>query len=206
MRRREIKLKVRHMSNPFETFLTDTLTLRNAGGIEHPGIQASVSDQKITIFDVSMHVEPNDVLIRSLPNGRSEEFIVEDAIYSTAFHSIPAHWSIKYRRRSQQARTPHNVTYNVNGQNSRININSHDQSRNVAHAQSQQVFADMRHAVLQQLPSSPDRDRLLERIEQLEQAHGMPGFLSHYQEFITAAANHMTVLSPFFPALAQLLS
>jgi len=45
----------------------------------------------------------------------------------------------------------------------------------------------------------------LERIDKLEQAQGTPGFLASYQAFMTAAANHMTVLAPFLPALAHLL-
>jgi hypothetical protein len=30
-------------------------------------------------------------------------------------------------------------------------------------------------------------------------------FLSKYQDFIAAAANHMTILAPFLPALSSLL-
>jgi hypothetical protein len=112
----------------------DTLTLRKRDGTEHAGIKAFVSEQSIGLFDVSLYIEPNDVLLRTLPNGQTEEFIVEHAVLSRAFDSIPAEWKIKHRCGHQAPKAPLSMTSNVSGQKSRI-IGSHDQSTNVAHAE-----------------------------------------------------------------------
>jgi len=40
----------------------------------------------------------------------------------------------------------------------------------------------------------------------MEAAKGTSGFTQKYQNFIASAANHMTVLAPFIPALTQMLA
>jgi hypothetical protein len=66
------------------------------------------------------------------------------------------------------------------------------------------VFSEMRTA-LAQVASDAERALIMERIEELEKAHGTPGFMARYQEFIAAAANHMSIIGPFLPALSSLL-
>jgi hypothetical protein len=39
----------------------------------------------------------------------------------------------------------------------------------------------------------------------LEAAQNQPSFLQRYTEFISFASNHVTVIAPFMPALAELL-
>jgi hypothetical protein len=46
---------------------------------------------------------------------------------------------------------------------------------------------------------------MLEHIEGLEKAHGTPSFTALYQEFIAAAANHISIIGPLLPALSSLL-
>jgi hypothetical protein len=189
----------------FDQFLTDTVTLRKADGTVHPDIRASVQNRKICLFDVALRIEAGDKFVRPLPSGQVEEFIVEEASYSEAFHGIPAQWTVTCRRSNQPPPEPRSVTYNVNGPNSRINVQSADHSTNIVHTDSFQVFQDMRRTVTAELASGADRAGLLERIEELEKACGTPGFTNRYQEFIAAAANHMTLLAPFLPALSALL-
>jgi hypothetical protein len=67
------------------------------------------------------------------------------------------------------------------------------------------VFTDLRNAVLESNIESAPRAELLARIEAMEDAHKTGGFVQRYQDFITCAANHMTLIAPFLPALAALL-
>jgi hypothetical protein len=39
----------------------------------------------------------------------------------------------------------------------------------------------------------------------LEKAQGTKLFAERYTDFISAAANHMTIIAPFIPALSELL-
>lgn len=191
--------------NAFSQLLRDTVTLHKSDGTVVPNIRASVQNRKIIIFDAMLRIETEDRFVRNLPSGQVEEFIVEDASYTEAFHSIPAHWTVSCRRSGQPLPTPRSVTYNVSGPNSRINVQSHDHSTNIVHSDSSQVFADMRQTVLSQVALESERTVLLERIEELEKTSGTPGFTTRYQEFIAAAANHMTLLAPFLPALTSML-
>jgi hypothetical protein len=40
----------------------------------------------------------------------------------------------------------------------------------------------------------------------METAHNTPDYVSRYANFMQLAANHMTVIAPFIPALAALLN
>ncbi|MFM9958518.1 MAG: hypothetical protein ACKVZJ_10610 [Phycisphaerales bacterium] len=96
-----------------------------------------------------------------------------------------------------------NIT--VNGPNTRVNIHSVDNSTNTNTIVSSQVFADLRAALTRVDAPAEDIERLRAKVDALEAAAGQPGFLDRYNDFIASAANHMTVISPFLPALGQVL-
>ena len=192
--------------NPFEQFLADTVILRKPDGTEVTDIRASVQDGKISVFDVALRIEPDDRVVRLLPNGQMEEFIVEEANYRQAFHAIPAHWTILCRRSNQPPVAPQSVTYHVSGANARINVQSHDNSTNISRPESPAVFLELQRAASAQITDEIERQRMLERIEELEGSHGTSAFLARYQGFVAAAANHMTIFAPLLPALTILLS
>lgn len=50
-----------------------------------------------------------------------------------------------------------------------------------------------------------DQDRILERFEAMEQAQNTPTFGPRYAEFIAASADYVTLLTPFMPALAEMV-
>ena len=122
----------------FEGMLNDLVTLVKADGtIAKEDIPASVQAGKIFTMDTSVPIEPGDHFLRQLPNGLVEDFIVEDPNYFAKFHSIPANYQSKVRRSHQPVAQPqtviNNITNHVSGPNARVNINSTDNSTNVAH-------------------------------------------------------------------------
>jgi len=50
-----------------------------------------------------------------------------------------------------------------------------------------------------------ERATILEKLTALEQTQGSSSYAQRYSEFIAAAANHMTLIAPFIPALTELL-
>ena len=50
-----------------------------------------------------------------------------------------------------------------------------------------------------------ERQDLLLKVDALERAKGKKTFLTAYQAFVAAAANHMTLIGPFVPQLTGLL-
>jgi hypothetical protein len=107
----------------------------------------------------------------------------------------------------QPASVPQHVTniYNVHGANSRVNVQSTDHSLNISTITEQQVFSGIRQAVNQGVLDDGERARILEKLNELERSIHTCSFLSQYQAFINAVASHMTIISPFLPALTQML-
>ncbi len=87
----------------------------------------------------------------------------------------------------------------------RVNVHSQDNSVNVSHQTTENVFADMRQLIQNQISNDNERNQILNRLNELEASKGTSGFVEKYQEFIASAANHMTLISPFIPLLTQML-
>ena len=114
---------------------------------------------------------------------------------------------IEERRLKPQMRPqPQQVTnvYHVTGENSRVNVQSNDQSVNVVITSSDEVFRKIREAIQVGIPAE-EQAKILSYLTDLERAQTDRSFATRYTDFIAAAANHMTVLGPFIPALSELL-
>ena len=81
-------------------------------------------------------------------------------------------------------------------------------SGNTAHVQfnSETLFKEMRKVIESQVEAGTKQTELLAAVQAMESSKGQSGFLGAYQNFMTAAANHVTVFAPFLPALTKLLS
>lgn len=90
---------------------------------------------------------------------------------------------------------------NING---RVNIKSTDNSINIT-IDSSPIFSGLSSAISNAPIEEAQKAQLLAKVEELKQAEGTDGFFQKYKEFMQNAANHMTVVSPFIPALTTLL-
>ena len=191
----------------FQGFLTDKVTLLKRDGSVHENVAAGVQSEMILIADVSLPVERGDKIKRRLPSGVDEIFVISDPGFQAAFGTIAAHYQIRYEREGTarpNVAPPHTVTYNVSGPHSRVNVNSLDQSINIA-AVVETTLNQVRTLLQDQVSDANERERLLEIVDELRQAHGTKRFAEVYKEFMRMAANHMTVLAPLVPELAALL-
>jgi hypothetical protein len=91
----------------------------------------------------------------------------------------------------------------VSGPNSRVNINSNDQSNNTVVTGG--VFNEVRRALDGAALPVEERTILRTLVDELESAPDKTSFNARYQAFIAAAANHMTLLAPFLTPLAHML-
>jgi len=84
----------------FHRQLNDVLSLHKSDGRVIGGIKAhvSASPQAILIMDVTVPIEVGDKLVRELPNGTRDEFVVDDPRYVSAVMGIPAHFQTRYHR------------------------------------------------------------------------------------------------------------
>ncbi len=161
---------------------------------------------EVIIPNAQIEILTGDEIRRKLPNGVEEAFEVIDPVFFDNHHGIPAHYQVKVKRKGI---FPHgtggNYSITVSGQNSRVNINSQDHSQNIV--ADKIVFSQMREALDRSLHDAADREKLKALISKMEQTAGNRSeFMQAYQAFIATAANHMTILAPFIPALSHFLT
>lgn len=66
-------------------------------------------------------------------------------------------------------------------------------------------FAGLETTISSEIADDQDRHELLALVRELSASKDTSNFLEVYQRFMAAAANHVTVLGPFLPALAQMI-
>jgi hypothetical protein len=128
--------------NMFRELINEKVTLVKADGtIVREDIPAHVQPKLIFIDDITVPLEVGDHLLRKLSNGNVEDFIVDAPEFYAKIRNVPAHFQVKVRRSggaSPEHTVIHSITNNFEGANSRVNINSTDNSTNVV----QEISAD----------------------------------------------------------------
>lgn len=108
---------------------------------------------------------------------------------------------MKEAERAEAERAKH--TIHVSGPNSRVNINSSDHSTNTVVGDS--IFREIYKALDESVHNDAARAHLKMLVSAMESAPNKQSFTASYQAFIASAADHITVLTPFLPALTNLL-
>ena len=193
------------------TLMNETVTLRKKDG-QTRSFKAMVQPNMIFTDDSDLPVEEGDLIERKLPNGMAEGFVVTERGYTKGMRNIPDHYQIKTRKAeatdsptSRQPSVPTHI-YNVTGPHARVNIQSEDSSINISSVSNEQLYDDRAHVIEQQVASAVQRADLLNRLEALESAPDKITWGEKYREFIASAADHMTLLAPFLPALTSLFA
>ncbi|MDP9573878.1 UNVERIFIED_ORG: hypothetical protein J2W66_004381 [Agrobacterium larrymoorei] len=153
----------------------DSVTLVKADGqVVRENIKAQVSSGLIITFEKELPIQPNDHFVRVLPSGLAEDFVVIDPGFHAGLHGIPSHYQSKVRR-SDTPEAPaksiiQNITNNLNGANPRVNINSTDNSTNLALDISPMKLAGLLEEVKPYIHSLPEpqRSHIIVPVELLE--------------------------------------
>ena len=191
----------------FEAFLNDVVVLVKKDGTRYENIRASVEPKSILIPDASLPIEEGDRILRILPNKLQETYIVLDRGFQSEFGGIAAHYDAKVQKETKLTKPSLGTTiYNVHGAHARININSQDSSINIVNVNTKELFSTIRDTIKSTVSDTIRSKALLECVDTLESTQGKSGFIQAYQNFIQTAANHITIIAPFLPALTQLLS
>jgi len=91
----------------------------------------------------------------------------------------------------------------ITGHQNRTVINSVDTSSNDLEIAN--VFESLTATISSQIADLGDREALLDAVERLQAARGSTDYAGAYRRFIELAANYVTILGPFLPALSQWL-
>lgn len=148
-------------------FNKDKVALVKADGtVAKEQVPALVTGEMIFTADKTLPVEVGDYLLRNLPNGLVEKYEVTNPKYYEVGHGEDAHFQIEVTRVGSpqaQAAAVHSITNNFSGPNSRVNINSTDNSINVSadfSAKQLNDFVEQVRPVLSQLPE--DSQQIIE--------------------------------------------
>jgi hypothetical protein len=107
------------------------------------------------------------------------------------------------KRRGEAAGVARDI-FNIVGANARVNLNSQDYSVNILGSDA--VFQCLAGAIADRVPDDSTREKALKLCEDLRGSIGdKPAFAMRYGELVALLANHIAVISPFLPALAQFL-
>ena len=172
--------------------------------------QLSSKKNEILVHGDQTVISVDDVLVRALSNGVVERYGVLDVLYQKGHGSdLPAVTHVKYRKEGAQlpslAAAASHVTYNVTGSNARINVHSQDSSTNVVNVTVERLFTDLGNAISNAPLADDEKTSVLLAVQAMQSAQGTEGFGSAFQRFMSLASNCMTVVTPFLPAITQLL-
>ncbi|WP_146056326.1 hypothetical protein [Methylobacterium sp. V23] len=198
----ELTQKGREMN--FDSFPQSEIDIVAPDGTVRSSTKAIVTPKAITIADVQTHIFAGDEIRRLIPNGTEEAFEVIDPVFNQKFHSIPAHYSVKYKRKGAFPKgMGGNYIFNVSGPNARVNFQSTDNSVNKIGDDT--VFRDLKIAIQNSGIDTQAIENLQNCVGNMESARGKSEFKQEYQNFIQQAAAYMTIVSPFIPALTSML-
>lgn len=189
---------------PFSGFPKSKIDVVAPDGSIRTTTEAIFGGDVLMVQDTSVVVEPGDEIRRTLPNGQEEVFDVIDPRFYDTFHGINAHYQIKIRRRGTYPRhTGGHYAVHVSGNNARVNIHSHDESKNVVNERD--VFEQIVSALEGASIDKQQLEALKLAVAEMKGHETKIGFAIAYQKFIGLTADHIGVVTPFLPALAAML-
>lgn len=143
--------------------LRDKVTLVKADGtvIRHD-IQAQVSAGRIITFDADLPLEPGDHLLRLIPSGLVEDYVVDDPNFTMGIGGIPSSFQSKVHR-SREAAAPsqqviQRITNHFHGDNSRVTFGA-DNSVNVVNTATPLAVANLMEQIKPYVASLPEPQR-----------------------------------------------
>ena len=157
-------------------FNKDRISLvKSSGVVAQENVPALVTSSTIFIADPTFPVEVNDHILRTIPGGVVENYVVIDPIfYPESLGGTNSHFQIKVRKHGSPASKQsvvHDITNNFHGANSRVNINSIDNSINAAASISAQQIASFIaqvRPVIEHLPADAQTE-IQKQIQVLEE-------------------------------------
>ena len=197
--------------NIFRSFKNDRVTLVKKDGKRFEDLPASVQSGLILTDNPEIPIEDGDQFERQLPSGIVDVFTVVDSGFHQRFKSIPAHYQSKVRKNtaapppSPRPAAEPQVVYNLIGPNARVNIQSSDSVHKCGQCRICRSVRQLARSDPKILTGFHHRAAAHPNVSAMQSAVGTKTFGERYKEFIAVAADHMTLVAPFLPALTQLL-
>lgn len=135
----------------FDRLLTDKVSVLKADGHRIDDVSAAVQPGRIDIMRSDFLMEPGDLIMRKASNGAEETYRVVDPGFHEKFGPIPAGYAATVAKLGvpEAEVAVRSITYNISGNNARVNHGSVDNSVNVvaANAEAMELLAALRGEV-----------------------------------------------------------
>ena len=190
----------------FNQFARDVVTIVKPNGNKIENVMANVQAKKIFINNKTIPLEDGDKIIRTLPTGVTESYIVLDNGFYHGGNGLPGGYQatvIKESANSNSANPSNTIVYNINANNSNINVNPNNSYINNS-IYEENIFTKIRTELDAKITDDNLKNKILPLLSDLEQSRGTDTFSIKYNAFISSLANHMTIIAPFIPALMLL--
>lgn len=185
------------MHGDFDDLMQDRLVVVKKNGMKFEVAHASVQKQKIIVIGDHWKFEEGDEIQRPLKNGMIEFYVVVDPNYHSGIEGIEGHFELQVRRKGSSDYSHSTPSIHIHGDNARVNLHSVDNSQNAStKIHDMAVFQLLKSALEEQVKDGERQKALIEKVEGMKSAVGTPGFLDRYKEFISLAADHMTLEHP----------
>ena len=165
-------------------------------------IKANVQPKTIFVNNMNILIEEGDLITHKIPSGE-ETFEVVDRGFMSGRGGIPSHYQVKVRRPEKDDH-PRGTLIQAIGDNSRINVNSIDSSINI-NVNEDNIFSEMKKTISSNISDNSEREALLKIVDELKDSKRSPRFIDKYKEFISLAADHITLFSPLIPILTKFI-
>lgn len=157
----------------FADLKKDTVVLLKKDGTKFTGIKASVQRNKIFMDAGKLLIEPEDLILRTTSNGAEETYRVIDPGFYEAFHGIQSNYQIEVQKLGipEAKQAVQTITFNITGNNARVNQNSEDNSTNVVQIDSAalQNLEALRAEISRLQISEDDRVAAVEVVDTVEE-------------------------------------
>lgn len=148
----------------FLTICKSKVTVSRKDGSTYNDLPAQITGEIILIPNDAVPIEVGDIILRRLPSGIDEKFIVINPGFYDRIAGMPAHYQVKFRREGSGEQKSFGEGYNIRiGSNSHVNINSTDHSINTVSIDNQNLDMAVLAEELERL-----RNALLPKAESAE--------------------------------------
>jgi hypothetical protein len=188
--------------------LRDKICVLKKDGTRSDEIKASVQSDQITIMQSQPIIETGDLIVRKMSNGGEETFEVVDPGFYEGLDDVPAGYIARVRKLGlPEAKTAmQSITYNVHGNNARINHHSVDHSTNIVQEQVDvgRLITALRQAIESADLSAVEKIDAFDIIEGVEAHFTSPNPKRSVVKAMLAALPDVATIATTINALASL--
>lgn len=156
----------------FSSLMRDTVSILKTTGEQIENIKASVQRKKTFIQRSDILIETGDLIQRTMSNGATETYEVIDPGFHEGLGGIPAGYQIVHKNLGlpEAEKAIQSITYNLNGNNSRVNNNSTDNSTNVVNINNDvaEHISMLRDEIKRLIESVSEQNEALEMVDAIE--------------------------------------